>query len=647
MGTQHPSGRLDRRTASGPGGRLHRGTAGRADAAGPAPAPAADRGSAHDRGPGRARLGRRADRGRHRRRAGPGAAAARRPAGDPLPGGTAGEPAEGRDPRRRPRPSGRDRGRRDRLRQDHPAAQDLPGTGPRHPRDDRSYPAPAPGRPQRGRADRRGAGHPGGPGGRLYRPVRRPGGRDHPGQGDDRRHPAGRVAAGPPAARLRHTDHRRGARTQPQHRLHPRLPQAAAPAPARPESDHHVGHHRPAAVLGPLRRCTGAGGLRAGLPGRGALSLAGRGRPPRRRGRTAAPTRRARREQHSRAEAARRAGARPDPGDLRGGRRTDRGGARRHPGVPGRGAGDPGHRGRAVPDRAGRDRGAPAVRAAAVRRPAPDLRVAPRPPGGAGHEHRRDLPDRARHPVRRRSRHGEDLPVQQPNQGAAAADRADLTGIREPAGGPVRAARGRDLPAAVHRGRLRGTAPVHRSGDPADQPRLGDPADDRPGAGRGRRLPVHRPAGSPAGRRRRGAAHRTRRAGAPDGRIQPAAHPAGTAAGPPAGRPEARPDGARGGPAGVPAGGAGDHRGAVHPGPAGAAARRCWRPPPPCTPASRTRVRTSSPTSTCGGTCTSSGRRAPPAGSGGSAGPSTCTTSGCASGRTCTASCAGWPATWG
>jgi hypothetical protein len=44
----------------------------------------------------------------------------------------------------------------------------------------------------------------------------------HPGQGDDRRHPARRDAARPRPAPLRHDHHRRGPRAQPQHRLHPR-----------------------------------------------------------------------------------------------------------------------------------------------------------------------------------------------------------------------------------------------------------------------------------------------------------------------------------------------------------------------------------------------------------------------------------------
>ena len=53
---------------------------------------------------------------------------------------------------------------------------------------------------------------------------------------------------------LRHADHRRGARAQPQHRLHPRVRQAAPAAPAGPEGHHHLGDHRDRTLLPPLRR---------------------------------------------------------------------------------------------------------------------------------------------------------------------------------------------------------------------------------------------------------------------------------------------------------------------------------------------------------------------------------------------------------
>ena len=90
-------------------------------------------------------------------------------------------------------------------------------------------------------------------------------------QADDRRHPAGRAADRPAAGAVRHADHRRGARAQPQHRLHPRLPQAAPAQAPRPQGHHHLGDDRPRAVLPPLRRRPDHRGLRPHLPRRGPL----------------------------------------------------------------------------------------------------------------------------------------------------------------------------------------------------------------------------------------------------------------------------------------------------------------------------------------------------------------------------------------
>ncbi len=52
----------------------------------------------------------------------------------------------------------------------------------------------------------------------------------------------------------------------------------AAAVPARPQGHHHLGHHRPRAVQPALRRRPGRRGVRAHLPGRGALPAAGRPR---------------------------------------------------------------------------------------------------------------------------------------------------------------------------------------------------------------------------------------------------------------------------------------------------------------------------------------------------------------------------------
>ena len=149
-----------------------------------------------------------------------------------------------------------------------------------------------------------------------------------------------------------------------------------------------------------------------------------------------------------------------------------------------------------------RHRDPPAVRPAVRRRAAPGVPAAHGAPGRARHQRRRDLADRARHQVRRRPGHRPHLPLQPPAQGAAAADRADLAGLGQPAQGPLRAHLRRHLHPALRRGGLPRPAGVHRPGDPAHQPRLGHPADDRARPRRHRRVPVRRPAG-PAQRQRR------------------------------------------------------------------------------------------------------------------------------------------------
>ena len=122
-------------------------------------------------------------------------------------------------------------------------------------------------------------------------------------------------------------------------------------------------------------------------------------------------------------------------------------------------------------------RGVAALRAAADRRTAAGVRAAHRPPGRARHQRRRDVADRARHPLRRRPRHRANLALQPPDEGAAAADRADLAGLGGAARGPLGARGARRVHPAVLRGRLRVTAALHRPRDPAHQPRRGDPAD--------------------------------------------------------------------------------------------------------------------------------------------------------------------------
>ena len=194
---------------------------------------------------------------------------------------------------------------------------------------------------------------------------------------------------------VRHADHRRGPRALPEHRLHPGLPQAAAASPSRPKTDHHLGDHRPRAVLPVLRRCTGDRGLRPHLPGGDPLPAASR------RGCDDDDRRPDRDQIQAICDAV---------AELRSR------GPRRHPGLPVRRAGDPRHRGmrcrrwtcatprscRCMPG---------------CRRPSStgSFSRTPDAPDRAGHQRRRDVADGARDPVRDRPGHGADLPLQPPH----------------------------------------------------------------------------------------------------------------------------------------------------------------------------------------------------------------------------------------
>ncbi len=154
-------------------------------------------------------------------------------------------------------PSGDRRGG-DGVGQDDPVAQDLPGAGAgeiqeRTRRPDRAHPTETDRRARRGHPDRRRTRLRAGRPRRLSGALHRQDLAQQSGQTDDRRHPVGRVATRSPAAQVRHDHHRRGPRTQPQHRLPARLSQAT-PAPAsRPEADHHVGDDRSGTFRGALR----------------------------------------------------------------------------------------------------------------------------------------------------------------------------------------------------------------------------------------------------------------------------------------------------------------------------------------------------------------------------------------------------------
>ena len=110
----------------------------------------------------------------------------------------------------------------------------------------------------------------------------------------------------------------------------------------------------------------------------------------------------------------------------------------------------------------------------------------------ARHQRRRDLAHRARHPLRDRPRHRPHQPLQPPHQGPAAAHRADLAGLRQPAQGPLRPRRRRHLHPPVLAGGLRVAAGVHRPRDPAHQPRVGHPPDGGRPPRRRPQVPVRR-----------------------------------------------------------------------------------------------------------------------------------------------------------
>ena len=216
---------------------------------------------------------------------------------------------------------------------------------------------------------------------------------------------------------------------------------------------------------------------------------------------------------------------------------------------------------------------------------------------------------------------------------------------------------------AVRRGGLREPPRVHRAGDPAHQPGVGDLADDRGRPRCDRHLPVRRGARRQSDQRRPPAADRARRAVVRPGGAASADRHRTTARPDPGGPPDG-PDAAGGRAARLPGRDHDHRRRAVHPGPAGAAGRgpgqgrgaapsvlgaadpapderdRSGAPRHP----SRTAA-TSRRTCGCGTTCAASRRPCPATPSDGCVGRSTCTSCGSGSGRTCTRSCATSPGT--
>ena len=365
---------------------------------------------------------------------------------------------------------------------------------------DRAHPAAPDRRPHGRRADRRGAAAPSSASRSATRSASPTSvGARHAGQADDRRHPAGRDRSSDRLLRaLRHDHHRRGARAQPQHRLPARLPHAAAAPPPRPEGDHHLGDDRPGAVRRALRRARP-------VP----IEVSGRTYPVEVRYRPLVEL------PSTDDEDDRPASGDQIAGDLRRGRRAGAARARRHPGLPA--------------PASGRSATPPTPCAAHGPAPAPrSCRSTPGcpPPSSTGcsspHTGRRIVlatnvaetsltvpgiryvvdPGTAR--ISRYSH---------AHQGAAAADRADLAGLGQPARGPLRPRRGRHLHPAVLRGGLRRPPGVHRPGDPADQPGLGHPADGRAaGSATSAGFPFVDPPDRAQHQRRRAAAGGARRA---------------------------------------------------------------------------------------------------------------------------------------
>ncbi len=301
------------------------------------------------------------------------------------------------------------------------------------------------------------------------------------------------------ARRLRHDHRRRGARAQPQHRLPARLPEAAAAAAARPQGR---SSRRPRSTPSASRGTS----ARAGAPAP-VIEVSGRTYPVEVRYRPLADGRRRGR---------RRGGARGR--DRRRGRGSVARRARRHPRVPARRARDPRDRGPA----AQRPR-APALRGGASRscrstrgcRSREQQRVfAPSRAAGASCSRPTSPRPRSRCPgiryvidtglarVKRYSLRNKTtlLQIEKISQAAA-----------QPARGTLRPRRRRHLRAPLRRGRFRGAPAVHRTRDPAQLARRGDPAHGGARPRRGRRVSVRRAAGAARDRRRLPAAAGARR----------------------------------------------------------------------------------------------------------------------------------------
>ena len=151
----------------------------------------------------------------------------RTPRKDHVPRGTADHGAYRRDRRTPQATPGGHRCRGDRVGEDDATAQGVPPGRPRRAWGHRPYAAAAPCRADRGVAHRQRTRRGPWRGGRLRGAFHRPDLGADGGQGGHRRVAAQRDPARPDAQTLCLRDRRRGPRTQPQRRLHPRLPEAS------------------------------------------------------------------------------------------------------------------------------------------------------------------------------------------------------------------------------------------------------------------------------------------------------------------------------------------------------------------------------------------------------------------------------------
>ena len=369
----------------------------------------------------------------------------------------------------------------------------------------------------------------------------------HAGQADDRRAAAARTRGRPAARALRHADPRRGPRAQPERRLPARRLPAPGRAPSRAARDRHLGDHRDAPLRGVLRRRARSSTSRAAA----FRSRCATGRSSEEE--TEAPSLpeaiadRARRTARQR----RRASTATRWCSCRASGRSPRRATTWNARAAATGTCSRSTRGCRPPEQERVFEPHPRRRAVLATNVAETSLTIP----GVRFVVDAGLARISRYSPRAKFQR---LPIE-PVSRASAEQRKGRCG-RVGEGICIRLYSEEDFAAR---------AGVHRSGDPAHQPREPDPADGGARARRARGFPVPRRARHAAAERRLPPA-----AGAERGGRRPAHHAARPADGRAAGRPAPRAHPARGGPAALPGRGAGDRGVPQHPGSARAAGRQ-------------------------------------------------------------------------